>query len=157
MKKLLFISLMAILFASCTGEDGRDGRDGKDGVADWSIINVTILDGDWQLMGKVDEIGSYYYADVEINDLTDFVYKSGTVLSYLVYDDSGVAVKSGLPFVNLHGDIIDDGNGNPIEKYWTETFTSDYLPGSMRFKVTLSDFYTNYRPGDKKFTVVLMW
>lgn len=159
MKKLLFF-LFAICFISCegpegprgyNGRDGVDGVDGKDGSGvKWFKKSYTIKPADWVLDGATNALESFYYADIEIKDLNNQVYKEGTVIAYM---ETNTGVKVGMPYVRHYG--IPDGDG---KYFWTETLDFDYTDGSIRFYLTYSDFNTETKPSENiTFHIVMMW
>lgn len=162
MKKLLFF-LFAICFIACEGPegprgydgmDGRDGIDGKDGSGvKWFKKSYTIKPTDWILDGNTNELESFYYADIEINDLNNTVFQGGTVIAYLETDPG---VKIGMPYVRHYG--VPDEESYIGKYFWTETYDFDYTNGSIRFYLTYSDFNTETKPSENKtFHIVMMW
>lgn len=157
MRKIVFILLSAIALIACegpegpAGRDGKDGQDGKDGYeTGWYTTSFTIKKSDWILSGQAGALNTYYYADKQIPELTDWVFDEGVVIGYL---QTGTDVKNGLPFV-LH--LGEEGN-NGQEFLWTETYDFDYSPGMIRFYITYSDFNTQFPPESETFHIVLMW
>lgn len=153
MRKIAFIVLAAILLIACEGPMGPAGRDGKDGQdgygTEWYTTSFVIKKSDWILSGPAGALNTYYYADKQIPQLSDFVFDEGLVLGYIQTD---VDVKNGLPFV-LH--MGEEGNGQ--EFLWTQTYDFDYSPGMVRFYVTYSDFNTQIAPEAETFHIVLVW
>ena len=157
MKKILFllITLVSVL-TSCEGPAGRDGLDGRDGLngegTKWFVNTYTIRAGDWKLVKGVNELNSYYQAEVVINELDNFVYEEGNVFCYMFQKIDGVEVQTMLPFVIPIG----EGNGNSPD-LWTEMYSCDFTPGSIMFYVNYSDFATAVRPPTVSYRVVLNW
>jgi len=157
MKRILFLLVMSVLvLASCEGPAGRDGFDGRDGL-DGKGMNLvvktyTIREGDWKLIKGVNELNSYYQAEVLINELNKRVYEDGNVFCYMFQNIDGVEVQTLLPFVIPVGEK--DGNK---ENLWTEMYSCDFSPGSIMFYVNYSDFITAVLPPTISFRVVLNW
>lgn len=171
MKKLILLLSCILALSACegdqgpmgpmgpkgeTGKDGKNGKDGKDGEGGvgWYIKTFTVEKNMWTRVGKAGELNSFYYADLEIPELNDFVFTDGTVIGYIITkDDEGGDVKNGLPFV-LHKGIKYDDNK---EELWTQTYNFDFNPGLVRFYITYSDFKTSVTPEKETFSIVLMW
>ena len=155
MKKILFLfSAVIMLLASCEGPAGRDGLDGRDGYAtEWVIKTYTINSNQWQLVNGVDQLNSFYQAEVRIPELDVDIYEDGAVLCYMFQDVNGDEVQTMLPFTIPRG--VDNGNGT--EDLWTETYACDFTVGSIMFYVNYSDFYTNNRPPTTSFKVALIY
>ena len=155
MKKILFLlSAAIILFASCEGPAGRDGLNGLDGYAtEWVIKTYTINSNQWELVNGVDQLNSYYRAEVRIPELDIDIYEEGAVLCYMYQTVNGKEAKTPMPFTIPKG----EGHDNGTEDLWTETYAYDFNVGSIRFYVNYSDFYTNNRPSTTSFQVVLLY
>ena len=150
MKKILFLLSAAImLFASCEGPAGRDGLDEE---TYWYVRNYTIRSNDWELVNGVDQIGSYYRAEIEIPQLDREIYELGNVFCYMYYiDASGTEVQTLLPYIEHFGESTKVG-----EELWTKTISCDFTRGSIMFYVQYSDFFTGLEhPGTVRFRVVL--
>lgn len=154
MRKLLFF-LFAICFISCEGPEGPrgyDGRDGQDGEGvHWFNKAYTIKSTDWILDGNSNDLGSYYYTDIILNDLNDEIYQWGTVIAYI---EATPGAKIGMPYITHKGFTDETGKTS----LWTETYDFDYTSGSIRIYLTYSDFVTEIKPSqDLTFHVVMMW
>ena len=152
MKRILFLLIMSVMvLASCEGPAGRDGLNGLNGEGVyWVVKTYTIREGDWKLVKGVNELNSYYQAEVSINELSKHVYEDGNVFCYMFQKIDGVEVQTMLPFVIPVG----EGQGNK-ENLWTEMYSCDFSPGSIMFYVNYSDFATVVRPPTISFRVVL--
>lgn len=149
MKKIIVLLSAVLIFASCEGPMGPTGPEGEPGVATWHIEKVTVKQSDWKLSGNPGDLKSYYYADVRISQLTQYVFDYGTVLGYVYLEPD---VKNGLPYVYHTGEEVAGEN-----KLWTQTYDFDFEPGWVRLYVTFSDFETYYIPEEETFGIVLMW
>ena len=146
MKKLLFLmSVVAFLFASCEGPPGRDGLNG--GETYWFVRDYPISANNWQLVGGVDQLNSYYRASINISELGRDIYENGNVFCYMYQTVNGRGVQTILPFTVPKAN--DDG------ELWTETYSYDFYPGTITFYFICDDFYTNNRPPATTFRVVL--
>ena len=148
MKKLLLCMVAVGLLTCCEGPPGRDGRDGEGTY--WYVNDYTINSNQWQLINGVDQLGSYFQAEVRISQLTKEIYENGNVFCYMYQNINGVEVQTLLPFTVPCG----EGQGNS-EHLWTETYACDFSPGSIMFYVNYSDFFTINRPPTTSFRVVL--
>lgn len=175
MKKLLLFFGALTLLTACQGEPGRDGingKDGKDGTGvNWQIIDVDIQSKDWQYTFANDN--NYYYAVVDVPELTDFVYNNGNISVYLENTTSnGGKTQNLLPSVRHYevpvtktDTIIVDGktyyNDSTYYIQYTQTTDYEYWSGQMEFYITNSDFYYDpsnlTEPGDKHFRIVLTY
>lgn len=119
------------------------GPPGNDGSANFSIAYFTI--SNWNLSSD----NSYFYADVNYPDLTDFVYNEGVIVGYLMQNfDTEYEYQVPLPF---------DIYYNTEEGSWTETVSMDFVPGSIRFYYEPSDFFTGFVPPVCTFKIALVW
>lgn len=155
MKKLLFL-FTVVFFVACEGPEGPMGPQGRPGEAgvpgygsSWFTKSFTINSDEWKLVGKPGELHSYYIADKAFTELTESVYRDGTVVAYL---ETEKGIKNGLPYVLHTGDK--DAEGKSL---WTQTYSFDFYPGGIGFYVAYSDFSTEFRPQTETFHVVLMW
>jgi len=146
MKKILFLLTTAVwLFASCEGPAGKDAVETY-----WFVKNYTINSNQWQLVGGVDELNSYYKASVNIPELDRDIYEKGNVFCYMFQRINNVEVQTLLPYTIPMG----ESKGN-TELLWTETYACDFSIGRVNFYVNYSDFYTSNRPPTVTFRVVL--
>jgi hypothetical protein len=143
MKKYVFLlSLLTLTFASCEGPMGPPG----DGVTR-SIINFTVHEGDWKLVGRVNELNSFYMYEFPAPEVTAFVCEKGNVFGYRWFD---IDEQTPLGQVVHIGELI---NGN--EYLFTETYSFSFRPGYITFYVDYSDFVTDIPPGTCDFRIVL--
>ena len=156
MRKVLFLLTTAVLlFASCEGPAGRDGLDGFDGLDGdgmyWFVKTYTINENQWQLVNGVDQLNSFYKAEIKISELDRDIYDGGNVFCYMYQRVDGKEVQTLLPFTIPKGQSYPNGT----EDLWTETYAYDFMVGSIMIYVNYSDFYTSNRPPTKSFRVVL--
>ena len=146
MKKKLFLLFAAVmLMASCEGPAGQDGQ----GIY-WFVKKYTINSNQWELIGGVDELNSYYRAEIVIPELDNDIYKDGNVFCYMYQKVEGVEVQTLLPY-----SIPQALSSGGYDEFWTETYAYDFTVGSIMLYVNYSDFYTNNRPPATSFRVVL--
>ncbi len=153
MKKVLSVLLAAMLFVACEGPEGPMGAQGPKGEpgegTNWDITSFTINENEWELIGEPNELNSFYMVDKPLKELTEWIYKNGTVVAYI---ETEKGVKNGLPYVLHLGEKDNFG-----ESYWTETYNFDFYPGGVGFYVSYSDFKTSMYPRTETFHVVIMW
>ena len=164
MKKYLIL-LAAILMAltACEGPMGPPGPVGPqgppgpgggsgDGVK-WKILEYTVYEKDWELIGGRDNLNSHYMFEFKENLLTSEIFKNGKVTGYRVLKlDNGSTVQTPLPYVLPRGQK--EGSN---DKLWSEYYTFDYQPGSIAFYAYYTDFYTGNRPPTCVFRIVATW
>ena len=147
MKKfVLLLSLTALTFVACEGPMGPPGEPG-DGVS-WNIINYTVYDRDWKLVGRPGDLGSYFMYEFQESALTSFVCEKGNVFGYRWLDNN---TQTPLGQVVVMGES--DGKGN--EFLFTEVYSFSFRPGWITFYIDYSDFETDIRPGTCEFRIVL--
>lgn len=147
MKRLLTLLVAAFLLWGCEGPMGPMGPDGPIGPpgegTSWDVSEWTV--NQWTLSGSVDGNNSFYYADLAIPKLDNFIAYKGNVFVYIYTIDN---VQAPLPYVSHKGE------GAAL---WTETYDYDFAPGSIRLYVQYSDFKTSIVPPTTKFRVVMNW
>ena len=134
MKKFLFLVILSLTLFSCEGPMGPQGPQGVPGEGMfWKYYTYTVKSQDWQLVTSPDDL-----------------YIDGYVLGYLVQTPGADnEVITPLPYTIHKGEA--DGDNAML---WTETYTYDYMPGSVAFYVQYSDFIEQ-QPGDMVFRLVL--
>ena len=145
MKKILFFALI-LCMASCTFVE-QPG-------ATMKTITVRVKATDWKYSNQGNN--NYFYAGVDVLEITSAVFEKGEVKAYLVKDrdDSYYARKHALPYVLHKEDYI---NGNWI--FWTETVDFTYGKGWVEFNFRASDFAyeedVNINPEAMEFDIVI--
>ena len=151
MKKFLFLVILSLTLFSCEGPMGPQGPQGVPGEGMfWKYYTYTVKSQDWQLVTSPDGFHTYYMYEFQNKDITDDLYIDGYVLGYLVQSPGADnEVITPLPYTIHKGEA--DGDNALL---WTETYTYDYMPGSVAFYVQYSDFIEQ-QPGDMVFRLVL--
>lgn len=146
---LLLLFLTLTVFTACEGPSGPPGRDGQDGDSMyWFVKTYTIHEKDWKLYTDEDGLNPYYMCEVPIKELSDDIYYDGNVFAYLIMNfDQQNEVQTPLPYTHPAENVQG--------QEWSEIVHFDYMPGSIAFYVTYSDFATNVWPGDLHFRVVM--
>jgi hypothetical protein len=144
MKKLLFALLPAVCFLSCDGT-----AEPPEGQTQWKYIYYTVERQDWELVGVSGAPNSFYEYSFRAPEITDFIYKEGVVMGYVV-DNPGAANEVLRPLP----DTWPVGDGPHA---WTESVTFNYMPGHVTFYVAYSDFATNVRPAGMTFKLMMIW
>jgi hypothetical protein len=126
MKKILFFALL-LCMASCTVVE-QPSRKTK-------TITVRVEAANWEYS----DLGNnnYFYAGIDLPEITQAVFEKGEVKAYLVQDryDSYYARKNLLPYVLHKEDYIND---NWV--FYTETVDFTYGIGWAEFNFRASDF-----------------
>jgi hypothetical protein len=144
MKRLLTLLVVAFLLFGCEGPMGPEGPVGPPGEGtNWDVSEWTVTK--WTLSGTVNGNNSFYYADLPISKLDNFIAFKGNVFVYKYTSDN---VQAPLPYVTHKAE------GTAL---WTETYDFDFTPGSIRIYVQYSDFQTSIIPPSSKFRVVMTW
>jgi len=158
MKKIIIILATVMAMIACEGPMGPEGPMGQDGEpgygTSWHTTSFTINYDEWELIGEPNGLNSYFFAERYLDELTNVVYKEGTVIAYIETKDitTSKTAKNGLPYVLHKGDSDEYG-----EFLWTQTYDFDFKPGKMGFYVSYSDFSTKIRPDTETFHIILMW
>ena len=145
MKKILFFALI-LCMASCTFVE-QPG-------ATMKTITVRVKATDWKYSNQGNN--NYFYAGVDVLEITSAVFEKGEVKAYLVKDryDSYYARKHALPYVMHKEEYI---NGNWI--FWTETVDFTHGKGWVEFNFRASDFAyeedVNINPEAMEFDIVI--
>jgi hypothetical protein len=148
MKKLLSVLLVVVCLASCEGPMGPQGIPGEQ--TQWKPVYYTVKTQDWHLIGGENNQNSYYQYVFDEPELTDFIYKEGVVIGYVVANP-GVAGKEVLRPLPDTWPVAEGAD------YWTEHINFDYMPGSVAFYVTYNDFATDVRPQAMTFKLMMIW
>jgi len=150
MKKLLFLLSAVLIFATCEGPPGRDGLDGYDGEGmNWKVINYTVYENDWVLVGRPNDLESYYKYTFSESLLTRFIFENGNVFGYRWIDANTQTPLAQTVFMG------ENGPGGSI--YFSDTYSFSFSPGSITFYVDYSDFATQTLPPTCDFRIVLNW
>ncbi|MCD7971580.1 MAG: hypothetical protein LUG18_02775 [Candidatus Azobacteroides sp.] len=157
MKKLFFL-LILLPFFSCEGPMGPMGPIGPEGPEGPGVYlysaTVDVRNSDWvpEYPDGEDESRFWYYVDIEVPPLDQYVFEYGVVLVYMY---TGNNVKQLLPSISYYGDIF-------YEEYWQYTFASDYYydsstrKGYIRIYAIDSEFYDEF-PGAYTFDIKIVW
>lgn len=142
MKRLLFISVLAItLFStSCTKEYITQEYNG--GNADMSTVDFVVQEPDWVLYGDPGFPGYGYAVDLDFPELTDNVIQNGMVSLYMKSGTAWVPVP--IYFYYSSGDALYQGGF--FYRMKKGVFSIDYYE---------SDFQTQ-NPGTQTFRVVIV-
>ena len=140
MKKLKFIAIAIIslvAFSSCTEENPEE----------WYVENFEILSENWELIGRPDEVGSYYqyiFDKIPLN----VSFHDGIITAYL-YLDNGV--QTPLPYI--------ESALNSVNELYTLRFSYDIATdNTIAFKVHVNDDWTGrIRPGTERFRLAMIW
>lgn len=162
MKKITLLLLTAIALIACEGPEGPMGPMGPEGPqgatgpegepgygTNWYTTSFTINKSEWLISGDPGDLNTYFFADKDIPQLSNYIFREGTVIGYIQTANN---VKNGLPYVLHMGEELEGK-----EFLWTQTYDLDFSPGMIRFYITYSDFNTQISPGSETFHIILMW
>lgn len=154
MKKLIvFVSILCAL-VSCVGPEGPRGPvgpKGSDAEGDqWIVDEFTVNEGDWLLYGTEGQLGSYYYCDLNDQNLSEWIFDNGSVEVYL-FDNSEERGRIQQPLPATRFKSTDKGF------LYQEEYDFDYSVNKIRVYVTYNDFETAYKPGAISFRSVKQW
>ena len=160
MKKILFLiaSAAVILLTSCEGPRGPQGFPGPQGPqgpqgegTNWEVLTFDIYPSDWK------DYGSFLMAELDVPQLSEFIYGEGTVLGYIVYSDG---VQTPLPSERYDSyEYIDPETGEYQVFYFQERYEFEFCPGCVSLFYNISDFYYDdeHWPTPMTVRLVLMW
>ena len=148
------IVFCSVFLTSCIGPQGEQGERGPKGDPgegmNWKIVDITVLESQWQLTNLTDN--NYYYYTADVPALTAFIFDNGNINAYMVYDyDTDDPKQIVLPYTRPYNK---DG-------LYTETIDYAFGVGWVEFMLRASDFKyeTNptYKPYERRFRLVLTW
>jgi len=143
MKKIVIALFSMLVLVACNDDDPIYVN--PDESALWINKALTVGANQWKLEGGKDQLGSYYYADFAIPELTDFVVDNGAVILYFQNPEES-RVKNAMPYVLHKGEFDDYGD----RYYWTQTYDYEFWPGHVRVFCTYSDFLTGVDSPDRQ-------
>ncbi|MDD4191904.1 MAG: hypothetical protein PHI28_11270 [Mangrovibacterium sp.] len=156
MKKVLFLLLMSGLLFACEGPAGPMGPPGEQGEpgepgegSNWTVLDFNIKKNDWQRSGGENELGSYFFVNYDVPQLTTTVYNDGIVMAYIEFEGS---FQTPLPYTRYYGEQ-DEGQ----EYLWSEILDYEYTTGGITFYSTPSDFATGIVPDGAVIRVAFIW
>ena len=153
MKKILFFALACIALVSCDYE--VDG-------ARLKTVRVKVNANEWFYTQQGDEDqfnNNYFYAVVDMPEITEDVFDYGEVKAYAVFNrmDMKKARKHLLPYV-LH---VEESTNTGEWLYFTETYDFTYGIGWAEFNFRTSDFAyednVNINPPAMEFDIVITY
>jgi hypothetical protein len=148
MKTIKLITVAIFTFAilnSCT-EGVTEGVSGN-----WFTQNLEVKARDWDLVGKIDEIGSYYEYIFD-----DFPYVDGIINVYL-YQNFGTKLETQtpLPYTRYEVETLENGKENYYSIQYSYDIATD---GTIALKIHVSDYYTSLSwPDTEHFRVAITW
>lgn len=146
MKKIIFFALLLGL-SSCIVDNSNPSTSMK-------TITIKVRSTEWKYTDQSNN--NYFYAGVDVPEITSTVFEKGEVKAYLVKDrnDSYYARKHALPYVMHKEEYV---NNNWL--FYTETVDFTYGRGWVEFNFRASDFAyeesLNINPEAMEFDVVI--
>jgi hypothetical protein len=119
----------------------------------WEIVNITANANDWQWNNNTAQWEVYF----DLPELTEFIYESGAMISYVFIGQQGVdEVQKLLPYINTYSFTDDYGSST-----FTETISADFQygnPSTVAFFIKDSDLADDPNaPQNYNFRIVLIW
>ena len=159
MKKILFLLCVTCVLVACVSNPTYIEQEG----ATLKTIKVTVRANEWSYTQQGDEDqfnNNYFYAVVDMPEITEDVFDYGEVKAYAVFDRNSLtyARKHLLPYVlhaeekNVYGEWV----------FYTQTIDFTYGIGWAEFNFRMSDFaYENedvtINPPAMEFDVVITY
>ena len=151
MKKVFLWLVLGLVLTGCTFHSNECTHE-------MQTIDVFVSAADWQYTNYEGSPynNNYFYAVVEMPEITRQVFDKGEVKAYVVYDrNTSNAAKHILPYVRHYEEQLTDGSWN----YYTETVDYFYGPGWVEFNYRASDFAyednVNINPMSMQFSIVI--
>ena len=151
MKKGFLWLVLSLVLTGCTFHSNEWSHE-------MQTIDVFVSAADWQYTNYEGSPynNNYFYAVVEMPEITRQVFDKGEVKAYVVYDrNTNNAAKHILPYVRHYEEQLTDGSWN----YYTETVDCFYGPGWVEFNYRASDFAyednVNINPMSMQFSIVI--
>ena len=147
------IALILLLGYSCSNDDFLSDYEIQQMIdnslnGQWKIVNVEINGSDWERFDSAEE--GYYYALVNLPELTENIFDEGAALAYYKFD---INSKTALPYVKTT--VGTDGFA------FTETYSCDFVlgnPSQATFYLEASDVGAyDSNPPSGLFQIVLIW
>ena len=157
MKKILLLLLTAIAMASCALNPTYKEYYGSR----VEVIHVNVGASDWKYtqVGTNDQFNNnYFYAGVDMPELSQEVFEKGEVRAYLIMDSKNIAKarKHLLPYVLHVEELV---NNQWI--FYTQTIDFTYGIGWAEFNFRMSDFAyeenVNINPTAMEFDIVITY
>ena len=150
MKAIKFILASAIavsIFSSCQEEIP---------ITVLQTVLITVNSSDWNY-SNIDN-NNYFFATVDMPEITQEVFKTGLVKMYRAYDfNSSSAVQMEMPFTR-HIEYYDEDEDE--WNFYTETIDYEFSVGTMTICYTQNDFYyeedVDFVPDKMQFRCVIM-
>lgn len=156
----MVLAASAALFTSCIGRpglDGRDGRDGLDGVGTIRTVVINVYEDQWEY--SKEDNNNYFFAIVDMPEITKDAFKEGLVKMYRVFDFNSPLL--GTTQVEMPYTRHKEEEVRPNDwVFYTETVDYEYSVGSLTIFYTASDFdyeIQYYNPGRMQFRCIIMY
>ena len=152
MKKIVLLWILLPLLTGCIVETAE---------TTFKTIKVTVDAHEWQYtqQGNADQFNNnYFYATIQVAEITSYVFNKGEVSAYLVKDrqDTYYARKHPLPYVLHKEELV-----NNSWLYFTETIDFTYGIGWAEINYRASDFAyednVNINPPKMEFDIVIVY
>lgn len=125
-------------------------------------VLITVKSNQWVYSNTKDGLNNYFYATVDMPEITQDVFKTGLIKMYRVWDwGSSSAVQMEMPFSRHNEEYWEDSETDEYGwNFYTESLDYEFGVGTMTICYTLSDFYyeidEDYVPDQMQFRCVIM-
>ena len=148
-----------MLVSSCTKEEYYEDNGYK---GNWFATEVTVPYDKWELVGKPDEIGSFYIYEVYIKELDTKYYNDAApyydgVISVAMYQNYKQSNEIQFPLPHIIYGVGYDPKGDEV--YYSVQYSYDLQAnGKIAFKIYVSDYLTNgFSLETKTFKISASW
>ena len=139
-KSLFFVLAAAILFAGCGQDVFVDGTE-------MSMYDYDVRSNQWQLWGDA------YCATLDVPAITRRIVDHGNVQVSRCYPGYGAEADIWTPLPSMRVEVTEGADGG--DYYFTTFVDYEWTTGTVNIFVTTSDLYTQDRPGDMSFRVII--
>lgn len=140
MKTLFLVLAAGILLAGCTKEYIMQGTQ-------MTMFDYDVRSSQWQLWD------GYYCATLDVPDITSRIVRNGNVQVSRCYPGATESEDVWTPLPAIRVEVTEGTDG---DFYFTTYTDYEWSLGTVNIFVTTSDLYTEDRPGDMTFRVIIM-
>ena len=158
MKKTLMLALLALTLFSCGYDPAKEPFALQ--YTHRRIVDLQVDKNEWQYSNLNDN--NYFFAKFDMPEIDVNVYNNGLLQVYREHEHgSKNANQTLLPYIRHKEYSTQDGNGDTVWGFYTESVDYEYGVGFLNIFYTASDFDyeldQTFVPEQMNFRVVLMW
>ena len=155
MKKLFMILAAGVLAIAAT--TGCDIDASLEGSKNKIVVDNIFVDPDGWRPYMIDGRFSHLYADIEMPEITEYIYNRGTFRTYVEFEDrgtggQGVLVQEAEGMTKTKGMYVDG-----IWREYTETIRCGYSAGNLRIEISRYPSFDRPPEETMYFRTVIMW